>query len=151
MLYVEIRGSEAIHVGAAIAPAQLQPSVPRPADFDQFWDSKLKALKEVPINPAPTPTPTNQPGVELYMVKLDSLGSHVQGYLAKPSKEGKFPALVIFQYAGVYALQKEVIPMIESDHNNITPQKQEAYHTRSEEILNLIRHGGEFKPNVRER
>jgi len=28
--------------------------------------------------------------VELYTVKLDSLGSHVQGYLAKPAKEGKF-------------------------------------------------------------
>jgi cephalosporin-C deacetylase-like acetyl esterase/lysophospholipase L1-like esterase len=42
--------------------------------------------------------------VELNTVKLDSLGSHVQGYLAKPSHPGKFPALVIYQYAGVYAL-----------------------------------------------
>jgi len=52
-----------------------------------------------------TLSPTTQPGVKLYTVTLDSLGSHVQGYLATPSREGKFPALVIFQYAGVYALQ----------------------------------------------
>lgn len=111
MLYVEVspgKGS-AIHLGAAIAPWKLQPSVPRPADFDSFWDAKLKALGEIPINPVLTPTQTSQAGVELYTVKLDSLGSHVQGYLAKPSREGKFPALVIYQYAGVYALRPETV------------------------------------------
>jgi cephalosporin-C deacetylase-like acetyl esterase len=87
----------------------LKPSVSRPADFDSFWDAKLKALAEIPINPVLTPTPANKPGLEFYSVKLDSLGSNVQGYLAKPSKEGKFPALVIFQYAGVYALQPNTV------------------------------------------
>src|ERR1019366_5343302 len=52
-----------------------------------------------------TPTPTSKPGVELYTVMLDSFGSHVQGYLAKPAREGKFPALVIYEWAGVHALQ----------------------------------------------
>jgi cephalosporin-C deacetylase-like acetyl esterase len=33
----------------------------------------------------------------------------VQGYLAKPAREGKFPALVIYQYAGVYALRPETV------------------------------------------
>jgi cephalosporin-C deacetylase len=98
-----------IYLGAAIAPAKLQPSVPRPADFDAFWDGKLKAQSEIPINPVLTPGESNKPGVEFYTVKLDSLGSHVQGYLAKPAKEGKFPALVIFQYAGVYALQPATV------------------------------------------
>ena len=42
MLYVEVTGSgPAIHLGAAIAPWKLAPSVPRPADFDAFWDAKL--------------------------------------------------------------------------------------------------------------
>jgi cephalosporin-C deacetylase len=109
MLYVEVDTKPAIHLGAAIAPWKLQPSVPCPADFDAFWDAKLKALSEIPINPVLTPDKTSQEGVELYTVKLDSLGSHVQGYLAKPSKQGKFPALVIFQYAGVYALQTETV------------------------------------------
>jgi cephalosporin-C deacetylase len=113
MLYVSVtapaaegaRPAPAIHLGAAIAPSQLKPSVPRPADFDSFWDGKLKALNAIPINPILTPTATNKAGVELATVQLDSLGSHVQGYLAKPAKDGKFPALVIFQWAGVYALQ----------------------------------------------
>ena len=99
----------AIHLGAAIAPSQLQPSVPRPADFDAFWDGKLKALAAIPINPVLTPTQTSSAGVELYTVKLDSLGSHVQGYLARPTKEGKFPALLIFEWAGVHALQPATV------------------------------------------
>jgi cephalosporin-C deacetylase len=42
---------------------------------------------------------------------------------------------------------KEVVPMIESDHNNITPQKQGAYDSRSKEVLGIILGGGDFKPN----
>ena len=114
MLYVEVSppaaaGANAIHLGAAIAPTQLKPSVPRPADFDSFWDAKLKSLDEIPINPVLTPGESHKAGVDFYTVQLDSLGSHVQGYLAKPSREGKFPALVIFQYAGVYALQPNTV------------------------------------------
>ena len=38
------------------------------------------------------------------MFALDALGSKAHGYIAKPTKEGKFPALIQLQYAGVYAL-----------------------------------------------
>jgi cephalosporin-C deacetylase len=113
MLYVEVTspvaGSPAIHLGAAIAPDKLQPSAPRPSDFDSYWDAKLKALAVIPIDPHLTPTATETDGVEFYSVQLDSLGSHVRGYLSKPSGAGKFPALVIFQYAGVYALQPKTV------------------------------------------
>ena len=111
MLYVQVRagdGTVALTLGAAIAPWKLQPSVARPSDFDAFWDAKLKALSEIPIHPVLAAQAT-QTGVELYTVKLDSLNSHVRGYLAKPAREGKFPALVIFQYAGVYALQPNTV------------------------------------------
>ncbi|MBV8731115.1 MAG: acetylxylan esterase [Acidobacteriia bacterium] len=117
MLYVEVNPEGAVAppskayatLGAAIAPHRFEPAVPRPADFDAFWESKLKALREIPVNPQLTPVDSSVPGVELSMVKLDSLGSHVQGYLAKPQREGKFPALVIYQYAGIYALQPETV------------------------------------------
>jgi cephalosporin-C deacetylase len=98
-----------VALGAAVAPSELQLSAPRPADFDSFWDAKLKALAQIPINPVLTPLKTDIPGVELSLVKLDSLGSNVQGYFAKPAREGKFPALVVFQYAGVYALQTNTV------------------------------------------
>jgi cephalosporin-C deacetylase len=108
MLYVEVRTAPPVHLGAAIAPWKLKPAVPKPADFDSFWDAKLKALRRVPMNPVLTPEATGKAGVEFYTVRLDSLGSHVQGYLAKPAKGGKFPALVILQWAGVYALLPEL-------------------------------------------
>jgi cephalosporin-C deacetylase len=44
------------------------------------------------------------PGVELNMFELDALGSKTHGYVAKPARDGKFPALIQLQYAGVYAL-----------------------------------------------
>jgi cephalosporin-C deacetylase-like acetyl esterase len=91
-------------VGAAVAPSRLGPSVPRPADFDAFWNAKLAAQAEVPIDAALTPVSTEVPGVELNIFELQALGSKVHGYVAKPAREGRFPAVIQLQYAGVYAL-----------------------------------------------
>jgi cephalosporin-C deacetylase-like acetyl esterase len=91
-------------LGAAVAPTRLEPSVPAPADFDSFWAAQLARLRAIPVNPLLTPMPTSQPGVKLFRVRLDSVGSHVQGYLAMPDRRGRFPALIIYQWAGVYPL-----------------------------------------------
>jgi cephalosporin-C deacetylase len=91
-------------VGAAVAPEKIGLSTPRPADFDAFWEGKLSAQAKVPINPVLTPVPTDVAGVELNRFVLDALGAHTHGYVAKPAREGKFPALIQLQYAGVYAL-----------------------------------------------
>lgn len=92
-------------VGAAIDPTNFKPSIARPADFDSFWAGKLAALAAVPVNPQLTPLAAPKPGIDFYKVQLDSIGSHVQGYLATP-KNGlaKHPAILLYQYAGVYAL-----------------------------------------------
>jgi cephalosporin-C deacetylase-like acetyl esterase len=42
---------------------------------------------------------------------------------------------------------KEAIPMVESNHNNLTPEKIGAFTARSQEVLGIILNGGEFKPN----
>jgi hypothetical protein len=91
-------------VGAAIAPWKLGLSTPRPDDFDAFWNAKLAEQARVPINPVLTPVQTDVTGVEMSMFVLDALGSKAHGSLAKPAREGKFPALIQLQYAGVYAL-----------------------------------------------
>jgi cephalosporin-C deacetylase-like acetyl esterase len=91
-------------VGAAVAPEKLGLSTPRPADFDAFWDQKLAEQAKLPIHAALTPVETDVPGVEMNMFVLDALGSKTHGYVAKPAKEGRFPALIQLQYAGVYAL-----------------------------------------------
>lgn len=91
-------------VGAAVAPGKIGLSTPRPADFDTFWDGKLAAQAALPINAQLTSVPSGVPGVEIGMFQLDALGSKTHGYIAKPAGEGKFPAVIQLQYAGVYAL-----------------------------------------------
>ena len=91
-------------VGAAVAPTQIPLSTPRPVDFDAFWDAKLAQQAKVPINAAITAVSTDVPGVNVSMFALDALGSKAHGYVARPAAEGKFPALIQLQYAGVYAL-----------------------------------------------
>ena len=41
---------------------------------------------------------------------------------------------------------KEPLPLIESEHDNLTPQKGRACPARTKEILDLVVKGGEFKP-----
>lgn len=96
-------------VGAAVAPAKIGLATPRPADFDEFWAGKLAAQAKIPIHPVLTPVETGTPAVELSMFELDALGSKAHGYLAKPKREGRFPALVLLQYAGVYALNARAV------------------------------------------
>ena len=91
-------------VGAAVEPTKLGLSIPRPADFDAFWEARLAQQAKIPINPVLTPVRTDVSGVEMSMFELDALGSKTHGYVARPAKEGKFPAVIQLQYAGVYAL-----------------------------------------------
>lgn len=91
-------------VGAAVAPTKIPLSTPRPTDFDSFWDGKLALQAKVPIDAVLTPVQTDVPGVEMSMFTLDALGSKAHGYVARPAVDGKYPALIQLQYAGVYAL-----------------------------------------------
>jgi cephalosporin-C deacetylase len=106
------RGGGGFRVAAAVSPEKIPPAVPRPADFDAFWDGKLAELAKIPINPALTSVPANKDGIELFTVKLDSVGSNVQGYLAKPARPGKFPALIMYQWAGVYSLETQTLASV---------------------------------------
>src|SRR4051812_11538289 len=114
MVYVEVKpatddsDSHPIVAGAAVAPAQLKPDAPRPYDFDAFWTAKIEALKAVPAKPVLTAHDDSSPEVEYSTITLDNFdGSHIHGQIAKPKREGKLPALVIFQWASPpYPLQK---------------------------------------------
>ncbi len=96
-------------VAAAVAPEQIRPARAEPADFDSFWAAKLAALKQVPVNPKLVPAASDRENVDLYTVTLDSLNSKAHGYLAVPKGGGKHPALIYYQYAGVYPLQKSLV------------------------------------------
>ncbi len=101
-------GPGRVLLGAAVAPTSIRAAEPKPADFDAFWAAKLKQLAAVPMHPVVAPGESGTPDVEYATVRLDNVnGAHVYGQLAKPAREGKFPALVIYQWASPpYPLQK---------------------------------------------
>ncbi len=44
--------------------------------------------------------------VEYFKIEMDNInGSHIYGQLARPKREGKFPAPLIVQWAGIYGFQ----------------------------------------------
>ncbi len=95
------RGGGSAVAGALVAPQKLQPSSPRPADFDTWWEAKIKQLHEIPANAQLTAADSPKPMVDYFKITMDNInGAHIQGQLAKPTGGGKHPALLILQWAG---------------------------------------------------
>lgn len=142
MLYVEIDDGDAATpvkaVGAAIAPYRLEPSLPAPEDFDRFWATKIKELRAVPANPVLTSKPSGNSEVEYYTIKMDHVGGkNVHGQLSKPKRPGKFPGLVIFQWASPpYPLEREWVTdraaegwlALNIEPHDVLPDQPKAYY-----------------------
>lgn len=142
MVYVEItplsNPKTKIALGAAVAPDELRPSVPRPKDFDRFWQSKIKMLKAIPPNSTLAPADSGKPGVEYAIIKMNNInGASVHGQIAKPARPGKFPALVIFQWASPpYPLQKQWVTdraaegwlALNIEPHDVLPNQPQAYY-----------------------
>jgi cephalosporin-C deacetylase-like acetyl esterase/mannose/cellobiose epimerase-like protein (N-acyl-D-glucosamine 2-epimerase family) len=93
--------------GALIAPEKITPAASKPADFDAFWEGKLKELAAIPPNPQLEKGESNKANVDYWKITLDNIrGTHIHGQVARPKEGEKFPALLIPQWAGVYPLQK---------------------------------------------
>lgn len=109
MLYLELgpAGAKPQTFGAAVAPMKLRPVVPKPKDFDAFWKRKLAELHAVPENPVLTPGNSYKPEVDYATIRMDHVnGTHVYGQIAKPKKTGKYPAMLVLQWASPpYPLQ----------------------------------------------
>ena len=101
-------GKEIVGTGGAVAGVdQIVPSAPRPKDFDAFWDAKIKELSAVPVDAKLTPADAGRAGVTYEKITMNNIrGTHIEGQIARPEKGDKFPAVLIVQWAGVYALQK---------------------------------------------
>ena len=96
--------------GALVAPEKITPAQPRPDDFDAFWQAKLKELEAVPMNPILSLVDIGKTNVNYFKMAMDNIrGSHIRGQLARPKQGGKFPAMLIVQWAGVYPLQQNWI------------------------------------------
>ena len=106
---VSTGGPGLVALGAAVAPDRIAPVEPRPSDFDAFWSAQLERLARVPMNAAVTPKESGTPDVDYATVRLDNVdGAHVYGQIARPHRDGRFPALLILQYASPpYPLPKQ--------------------------------------------
>lgn len=91
--------------GAAVDPERIAPSLPRPADFDAFWDEQLRRLAAVPVNPrlTPVPAPADREGIECFDLQADCIGAPVSGYYSRPggAKPKSHPARLCVDGAGV--------------------------------------------------
>jgi cephalosporin-C deacetylase len=99
--------SHCVWGGAVAAPDQIKPAAPPPDDFDAFWKAKLEELAKIPANAQLEKVDGGKTNIEYWKITMDNInGTHIQGQLARPAAGEKFPALLIPQWAGVYALQK---------------------------------------------
>ena len=108
-LRVKLPGREVTGLaGAAVKPAGIAPSAPRPDDFDRFWEAKIAELRSVRANPIVEAADSGKPTVDYFKIRMDNIhGSHIYGQLAKPKGKDKLPALLVVQWAGVYPLQRD--------------------------------------------
>lgn len=101
---VEVDGQRFSAVAAAgISPTEIRPSAPAPEDFDEFWRSKKQALAAVSATSHLTPVKSGREGIEAFDLKVDSLGTPVSGYYARPAgaKPRNLPAVLTVHGAGV--------------------------------------------------
>ena len=64
----------------------------------------------MPANAKLEPADAGDAAVQYAKVTLDAVdGTHVDGQIARPVAGEKFPAVLVLQYAGVYALQKSAV------------------------------------------
>jgi cephalosporin-C deacetylase-like acetyl esterase len=93
--------------GAVAAPDRIRPAAPPPADFDSFWNTRVKELKKVSADPRLEAEASEKPGVAYWKITMNNIrGTYIEGQVARPEKGKNFPALLVFQWAGVYGLQK---------------------------------------------
>jgi cephalosporin-C deacetylase len=96
-------------VKLAYSPEQIAPTVPLPADFQQFWDNAKAEVAKVPMDVELTPLPQYATTtVDVFLVNLQNYkkGQRLYGYLCKPKAPGKYPVLFTPPGAGV----KNIVP-----------------------------------------
>ncbi|WP_206365236.1 acetylxylan esterase [Sphingobacterium corticibacterium] len=89
---------------AGYAPQDIQPTQKLPDDFQEFWnEAKAKAAK-IPMDAKLTLLPERcTETVDVFQVNIQNamVGNRLYGILAKPKKEGKYPAVLSVPGAGV--------------------------------------------------
>ena len=71
-------------------------------DFSEFWKQSIEDLKKVEPNYKLTYMPEKSNGArDIYRVEMNSFGNvKIEGYYARPKKDGKYPAIASFMGYG---------------------------------------------------
>lgn len=100
------------YVKVGFSPQNIQPTVKMPDDFIVFWKKSISETAKLPIKAETTHVPKlSTDKIDVFLVKLQCYeeGNYIYGYLSKPRKEGRYPALMIPPGAGI----KHIKPLTE--------------------------------------
>ena len=93
------------------SPEKLEPTTQCPADFMEFWQKNIEQARKPELNPEMTLLPEKcTKAVDVYQVSY-SVGTsrkRFYGMLAMPKAEGKYPAMVQYPGAGIYAIDAPI-------------------------------------------
>ncbi len=100
--FYQVRLRDSIRWNIGIRPDDVISVSDSPGDFDAFWESTLKALEEVPLEPILTEIPEHSNELRTcYEVRYASLGGAVSGgILTVPNSPGKHPAVIAYMGYG---------------------------------------------------
>ena len=99
--------------GAAVEPEKIVQAGKEPADFDKFWQERLKEYEKSVITVTPAPQ-IKREGYKVSLVRVtfpDKKG-FIEGYLSIPEKPGKYPAVAGVPGAGPGASMANPAPYI---------------------------------------
>ncbi|MEO6734574.1 MAG: acetylxylan esterase, partial [Ferruginibacter sp.] len=98
-------------IKVAYAPDKIEPTVPMPDDFIQYWENAKEEAARIPMDAIVTPLPQySTTTVEVFLVNLQNYkkGQRLYGYLCKPKAAGKYPVIFSPPGAGV----KSMLPSV---------------------------------------
>lgn len=91
-------------ITVGFVPDKIKPTVPYPADFNEFWNEQKKKSDKLPLDMNMILLPDRcTPKVDVYQVSYNyaSKGARFYGILCIPKGSGKFPAILHVPGAGV--------------------------------------------------
>jgi cephalosporin-C deacetylase-like acetyl esterase len=98
---------------AGFGPEKIEPTVPYPQDFVDFWDKAKSEASGVPLDARMTLLPERcTEKVDVYHVNLQNYkeNSRLYGILCTPRAEGKYPAILRVPGAGVRPYYGDIRP-----------------------------------------
>lgn len=115
----------------SFSPEQIKPTVQEPKDFDTFWEEAIKSMRSAEYSVTKTVLDefsTEEIEVSKVYFKVPKSSVNIYGYLSKPKKPGKYPALIYFPGSGIvnsipyHAIVRKNLISLSIEIHGINPQ-----------------------------